>query len=73
MPHGGELIVENIGVVGAVPGERLMSRTAMFAEQVEELTWCPEPLIGSAGPAGLGSVRPGQWHVLATSAPARRG
>ena len=34
----GELIVENIGVVGAVLGERLMSQMAMFAEQVEELT-----------------------------------
>lgn len=34
----GELIVENIGVVGAVLGERLMSQMAVFAEQVEELT-----------------------------------
>jgi hypothetical protein len=34
----GELIVENIGVVSAVLGERLMSQMAMFAEQVEELT-----------------------------------
>ena len=33
-----ELIVENIGVVSAVLGERLMSQMAMFAEQVEELT-----------------------------------
>ena len=32
------LIVENIGVVSAVLGERLMSQMAMFAEQVEELT-----------------------------------
>ena len=33
-----ELIVENIGVVGATLGERLMSQMAMFTEQVEELT-----------------------------------
>jgi hypothetical protein len=32
------LVVENIGVVSAVLGERLMSQMAMFAEQVEELT-----------------------------------
>ena len=32
-----ELIVENIGVVGATLGERLMSQMAMFTEQVEEL------------------------------------
>jgi hypothetical protein len=33
-----ELIVENIGVVGATLGDRLMSQMAMFTEQVEELT-----------------------------------
>ena len=33
-----ELIVENIGVVGATLGERLMSQMAMFTEQVEDLT-----------------------------------
>src|SRR5215469_14214584 len=34
----GELIVDNIGVVGAALGDRLISQMAVFAEQVEELT-----------------------------------
>jgi hypothetical protein len=34
----GQLIVENIGIVGAVLGERLMSQMSLFAGQVEELT-----------------------------------
>jgi hypothetical protein len=34
----GELIVENIGIVGAALGERLVSQMSMFAAQVEELT-----------------------------------
>lgn len=34
----GELIVDNLGVVGATLGERLMSQVSVFAEQVEELT-----------------------------------
>ena len=34
----GQLIVENLGVVGATLGDRLMSQMAMFTEQVEELT-----------------------------------
>ena len=33
-----ELIVENLGVVSAFLGERLMSQMAVFAQQVEELT-----------------------------------
>ena len=34
----GELLVENLGVVGAFMGTRLMSQMSVFAEQVEELT-----------------------------------
>jgi hypothetical protein len=34
----GELIVENLGAVGAYLGTRLMSQMSVFAEQVEELT-----------------------------------
>ncbi len=34
----GDLIVENIGVVSAVLGERLMGQMSLFAQQVEELT-----------------------------------
>jgi hypothetical protein len=34
----GELIVENLGVVSAFLGERLMSQMSMFSQQVEELT-----------------------------------
>jgi hypothetical protein len=33
----GELIAENLGVVGAALGERLMSQLGMFAQQVDEL------------------------------------
>jgi hypothetical protein len=33
-----ELIVENLGIVGAFLGERLMSQMAVFSQQVEELT-----------------------------------
>ncbi len=33
-----QLIVENIGIVGAFLGERLMSQMAVFSQQVEELT-----------------------------------
>ena len=34
----GQLIVENLGVVGAALGGRLLSQLSMFGEQVEELT-----------------------------------
>ncbi len=34
----GQLIVEDIGIVGAALGTRLMSQMSLFAEQVEELT-----------------------------------
>lgn len=34
----GQLIIENLGIVGAALGGRLMSRLSMFGEQVEELT-----------------------------------
>jgi len=34
----GQLIVENIGVTGAVLGERLMSQMSVYIKQVEELT-----------------------------------
>jgi hypothetical protein len=34
----GQLIVENIGVVGAVLGGELMKQMSVFSEQVEELT-----------------------------------
>jgi hypothetical protein len=34
----GQLIVENIGVTGAVLGERLMSQMSVYAKQVEELS-----------------------------------
>lgn len=34
----GQLIVENLGVVGALLGERLVAQLAQFAEQVEDLT-----------------------------------
>jgi hypothetical protein len=34
----GQLIVENLGVVGAALGERLISQMSLFAGQVEELT-----------------------------------
>jgi hypothetical protein len=33
-----QLIVENIGIVSAVLGERLMSQMSVFSQQVEELT-----------------------------------
>jgi len=33
-----QLIVDNLGVVGAVLGERLMSQISVFSEQVEDLT-----------------------------------
>ena len=38
MTARGELIVENLGIVGAFLGERLMSQLAVFSQQVEELT-----------------------------------
>jgi hypothetical protein len=34
----GQLIVENIGIVGAALGGRLITLMSLFAEQVEELT-----------------------------------
>jgi hypothetical protein len=34
----GQLIAENLGVVGAVLGERLMGHISLFDQQVEELT-----------------------------------
>ena len=34
----GQLIIENLGIVGAALGGRLMSQLSMFGEQVEELT-----------------------------------
>jgi hypothetical protein len=34
----GELIVEDVGIVGATMGARLISQMSLFAEQVEELT-----------------------------------
>jgi hypothetical protein len=34
----GELIVENVGIVGAILGARLISQMSLLAEQVEELT-----------------------------------
>jgi hypothetical protein len=34
----GELVVENVGIVGAVFGERLTAQLAMFTQQIEELT-----------------------------------
>jgi len=33
----GQLIVENLGIVGGVLGERLMNQIATFGQQVEEL------------------------------------
>jgi len=33
-----ELIVDNLGIVGAYLGERLMSQMSVFSQQVEELT-----------------------------------
>ena len=33
-----ELIVENLGIVAAFLGERLMSQMSVFSQQVEELT-----------------------------------
>jgi hypothetical protein len=33
-----DLIVENLGIVSAVLGDRLMSQLAVYGEQVEELT-----------------------------------
>jgi hypothetical protein len=33
----GQLIVENIGVTGAVMGERLMNQMSVYTKQVEEL------------------------------------
>jgi hypothetical protein len=33
----GQLLVEHLGVVGAILGERLGSQMSLFAEQVEEL------------------------------------
>jgi hypothetical protein len=34
----GQLIIENLGIVDAALGGRLMSQMSMFGEQVEELT-----------------------------------
>ena len=34
----GQLITENLGIVGAALGGRLVSQLSMFGEQVEELT-----------------------------------
>jgi hypothetical protein len=34
----GQLLVENVGIVSAALGERIMSQMALFAEQVEDLT-----------------------------------
>jgi len=34
----GQLIVENIGIVGAAVGERLASQMALYTAQLEELT-----------------------------------
>jgi hypothetical protein len=34
----GQLIVENLGVVGALLGDRLATQLSQFAEQIEELT-----------------------------------
>ena len=34
----GQLIIENLGIVGAALGGRLMSQLSIFGEQVEELT-----------------------------------
>jgi hypothetical protein len=34
----GDLIIDNIGIVSATLGGRLMSQMSVFAEQVEELT-----------------------------------
>ena len=34
----GELIVENLGIVSAFLGERLISQMSVFSQQVEELT-----------------------------------
>jgi hypothetical protein len=34
----GELIVDNLGVTGAVLGERLTAQLSVFSQQVEELT-----------------------------------
>ena len=34
----GDLIVENLGIVSAALGDRLMSQMAVYGEQVEELT-----------------------------------
>jgi hypothetical protein len=34
----GGLIVENLGIVGAFLGERLMSQMSVFSQQAEELT-----------------------------------
>jgi hypothetical protein len=34
----GELIVDNLGVIGAVLGERLTAQLSVFNQQVEELT-----------------------------------
>ena len=33
-----QLIVENLGIVGAALGGRLLSQMSMFSEQIEELT-----------------------------------
>lgn len=33
-----QLIVENLGIVGAALGERLLSQMSLFTEQIEELT-----------------------------------
>ena len=33
-----QLIVENLGIVGAALGERLISQLSVFGAQVEELT-----------------------------------
>jgi hypothetical protein len=34
----GQLITENLGIVGALLGDRLVSQLSLFAEQIEELT-----------------------------------
>jgi hypothetical protein len=34
----GQLLVDNVGVVGAFLGERLIGEMALFSQQVEELT-----------------------------------
>ncbi|HTT55281.1 MAG TPA: hypothetical protein VMH35_28150 [Streptosporangiaceae bacterium] len=38
MTARGELIVENLGIVDAMLGDRLMGQMATFSDQIEELT-----------------------------------